>query len=424
MKKIILLAIGTSFVLACSGSPEKKDESVVEESVVTETMPATEDLMKDVQEMPSTDSLGEGTAETSADESELDAGSAAMIRDAMESAKRGDLKSAQSSLESILTQPGAAYLAAYNLGVIHERQGQYEQSARRYFESLQKNPNFSPALINLVRLYLRQDRVQDAERLADRFANQRPDVLSHRVAGLEVGLYKGAYEDVIRKAKDVLRRDEKNVDAMVAMAQANFNLGRFELARSVVVRAVELDNSRADLFNIYGLVELKLDKKPAAIANFRKAVELRPQFPEARNNLGLLYHEARDYEAARLQFEEAVRVFPDYKHAFLNLGSAYKGLSRFRDAELAFKRAIEIDPQFADAHFNLAILYLDSDIPGMDPIARLQKSVDTFGQYKAVNKTMAKDDPANKYLDEARKAIEIEKQKQEMMREAQKGEES
>jgi tetratricopeptide (TPR) repeat protein len=171
-------------------------------------------------------------------------------------------------------------------------------------------------------------------------------------------------------------------------------------------------------------VELKLDKKPAAIANFRKAVELRPQFPEARNNLGLLYHEARDYEAARLQFEEAVRVFPDYKHAFLNLGSAYKGLSRFRDAELAFKRAIEIDPQFADAHFNLAILYLDSDIPGMDPIARLQKSVDTFGQYKAVNKTMAKDDPANKYLEEARKAIEIEKQKQEMMREAQKGEES
>src|SRR5690606_34263869 len=102
----------------------------------------------------------------------------------------------------------------------------------------------------------------------------------------------------------------------------------------------------------------------------------------------------------------------------------YKGLSRFRDAELAFKRAIEIDPQFADAHFNLAILYLDSDIPGMGPIARLQKSVDTFGQYKAVNKTMAKDDPANKYLEEARKAIEIEKQKQEMMREAQKGEES
>lgn len=424
MNKWISLALIGSLLGACSGAPTK-NESVVEESVVTESVPDPVDLTREVQEMPSADALGEDGASSEPQPSAaIDAGSAAMIQDAMKAASQGDLSSAQSSLESILDRPGAGFLAAYNLGVIHERQGQYDQSARRYFEALQKNADFSPALINLVRLYVRQGRLADAERLANRFADARPNTLGHRVAGLEVALSKGAHEDVIRKAKEILRRDERSVDAMVAMAQANFSLNRYELSRSIIIRAVELDKDRADLYNMYGLVELRLDKKPAAIANFRRAVELRPQFPEARNNLGILYHEARDYDAARIQFEEAVRAYPDYKEAFLNLGNAYKGLSRFRDAELAFKRSLEIDPRFSDGHFNLAILYLDSDIPGMDPIARLQKSVDTFTQYKNINKTMSKDDPAEKYLEEARKAIELERQKQEMMRETPKGDET
>ena len=135
--------------------------------------------------------------------------------------------------------------------------------------------------------------------------------------------------------------------------------------------------------------------------------------------LGVLYHDARDFQSAAAQFEEAIRVYPDFKEAFLNLGNAYKGMKRYKDAELAFKRSVEIDDSFADGHFNLAILYLDSDVPGMDPIARLQKSIDVFGKYKAIAKQRAKDDPADKYIEEARKTIEIERQKAEMMRESQ-----
>ncbi len=424
MSRNLLLSLAMMGITACGASP-KKSNDVVTNPVQTEALPETTDLIKDVEEMPSAEAFeGSDTASSESPQNTpgIDASAAAMINDAMNSANRGDMRAAQAELETILSNASAGYLAAYNLGVIHERQGQYDQSARRYFEALQKNADFSPALINLVRLYLRQNRVPDAERLADRFSNSRPNTLGHRVAALEVGLHKRAYEDVIRKAKEILRRDERNVDAMMAMAHANYNLGRFELARSIIVRAVELDRNRADLYNMYGLVELQLDKKPAAIANFRKAVELRAQYPEARNNLGLLYHEARDYDAARIQFEEAVRAYPDFKEAFMNLGSTYKGLGRFKDAELAFRRAVEIDPKFADGHFNLAILYLDSEVPGMDPIARLQKSVDTFNQYKSVNKQMAKGDPADKYIDEARKAMEVERQKQEMMRESQKGE--
>lgn len=421
-----LLLSAALFVSACSSSPEKKDD-VVSEPVQVETVPSASDLMKDVEAVPSADSLGEPQPSVSSDApkvvsqdtTKVEAGVAAMISDAVAAAEKGDLTGAASELESLIDDPTGGFLAAYNLGVVNERQGAYEKAAKRYFQSLQLNADFSPALINLARLYLRQNRPSDAERLVQKFSDQRPDNLGHRAAALEVLLFKGAYEDVINKAKDILRKDERNVDAMYALAQANFALGRFELARSVIERAVDLTDQRADLYNLYGSIELKLNNKAGAIANYRKAVEIRPQYPEARNNLGVLYHDARDYESAAAQFEEAIRVFPDFKEAFLNLGNSYKGLKRYKDAELAFKRAIEIDPNFGDGQFNLAILYLDSDVPGMEPIARLQKSIDLFNQYKSIAKQRAKDDPADKYIEEARKTIEVEKQKAEMMRESQ-----
>jgi len=418
MKNLRLLVVGLLWLGACSSSPEKKDD-VVKEPVQVETVSSAADLMKDVEAVPSADSLEDGKSASAQSESKIDAGVSAMIADAVAAAEKGDLTGAASDLEALVDDPSGGFLAAYNLGVVNERQGAYDKSVKRYFQALQLNADFSPALINLARLYLRQNRPADAERLIQKFVDQRPDNLGHRAAALEVSLSKGAYEDVITKAKEILRKDERNVDAMYALAQANFQLGRYELARSVIERAVELNKNRADLFNLFGSTELKLNNKAGAMVNYRKAVELRPQYPEARNNLGVLYHDARDFQSAAAQFEEAIRVYPDFKEAFLNLGNAYKGMKRYKDAELAFKRSVEIDDNFADGHFNLAILYLDSDVPGIDPIARLQKSIDVFGKYKAIAKQRAKDDPADKYIEEARKTIEIERQKAEMMRESQ-----
>ena len=418
MKNLRLLVVGLLWLGACSSSPEKKDD-VVKEPVQVETVSSAADLMKDVEAVPSADSLEDGKSTSAQSESKIDAGVSAMIADAVAAAEKGDLTGAASDLEALVDDPSGGFLAAYNLGVVNERQGAYDKSVKRYFQALQLNADFSPALINLARLYLRQNRPADAERLIQKFVDQRPDNLGHRAAALEVSLSKGAYEDVITKAKEILRKDERNVDAMYALAQANFQLGRYELARSVIERAVELNKNRADLFNLFGSTELKLNNKAGAMVNYRKAVELRPQYPEARNNLGVLYHDARDFQSAAAQFEEAIRVYPDFKEAFLNLGNAYKGMKRYKDAELAFKRSVEIDDNFADGHFNLAILYLDSDVPGIDPIARLQKSIDVFGKYKAIAKQRAKDYPADKYIEEARKTIEIERQKAEMMRESQ-----
>ncbi len=426
MRKIaqLLVLVLIATLMACGGSNTKDDKAPTGDPSPVDSGASAEELINapnQTEDVPSADSLSsdgkEGTGTVSS-------GVAGDIKDALEDAAEGDLEGAARELEGLVNDPNGGFLAAYNLGVIRERQGKYEQAAKRYFQSITNNPDFSPSLENLVKLYLRQGQTGDAERIARKFAEQRPDNVDHRVVLLRIDFAKGAYEDVIRGAKELLRRDERNVEAMTLMADANFQLERFELSKAILLRAIELAPQRAELYSMYGTVELKLKDPDKARVNFEKAVEVEPGYPEARNNLGVLYHRARDYTSAVEQFRVAINNYPDYKEAYLNLGNAYKGLTRYKDAELAFKKALSIDQGYADAHFNLGILYLDSELPGVEAIPRLQKAIDSFNKYKSSAQRLSKDDPADKYIAEAKNAIEVERQKQEMLRESQMGAET
>lgn len=424
-KRLIRLAcffLVSMSLVACAGKSQKKDEPLDDQPVETEKTPSADELINSsntTEDVPSADSLdSDGKA---AGSGEISSSFAADVEDALANAQAGDLDGAASELASLADDPNGGFLAAYNLGVIRERQGRYETAAKRYFQALTNNPDFSPALENLVKLYLRQGQDADAERIARKFADQRPENIEHRVALLRIDFHRGAYEDVIRGAKELLRRDETNVEAMTLMADANFRLERFELSKAILLRAIELAPERAELYSMYGTVALRLDDDQAARVNFEKAVEVEPGYPEARNNLGVIYHQARDYSSAVEQFRAAINNYPDYKEAYLNLGNSYKGMGRYKDAELAFKKALSIDQGFPDAHFNLGILYLDSEVPGLETIPRLQKAIDEFNAYKSAAQRVPKDDPADKYITEAKNAIEVERQRQEMMRESQMG---
>lgn len=373
-------------------------------------------------QLPSADERADDqvpAASAEAGSTELDASAKRELEDALQMAHNGQTDSAMRRLSELAGRPNG-FLAAYNLGVIYEGQADYGNAARRYTQALQKNPDFAPALKNLLRLYLRLDQVSDADKIARKYVNERPENMDLRAAALEIALHKGKYEDVIRGAKEILRREENNANAMLAMAEANLHLERYELATAVLDVAVKLRPNNPEIFFKYGAIRMANDQSPNAIKSFEKAVELRPNYPEARNNLGVLYMEARDYEAAAQQLRAAVKGAPEYKEAFLNLGNAYKGLGQFRQAAEAFKQALKIDPKYADAYFNLGVLHLDSKIEGMNTIPRLQQAIDYFTKYKSVaGSAIGKDDPVNKYVQEAQKNIDNEKARQEMMRQAQ-----
>ncbi len=105
-----------------------------------------------------------------------------------------------------------------------------------------------------------------------------------------------------------------------------------------------------------------LDEK---IALYLRLVQLYPQLVDAKNNLGVTLFRAGRLDEAFDLFTKLVAEHPDYAMGYNNLGfvSEAKGL---RDEAIAhYRRAIELNPQFVLAMENLSfLLYEQADYEG------------------------------------------------------------
>jgi len=65
-------------------------------------------------------------------------------------------------------------------------------------------------------------------------------------------------------------------------------------------------------------------------------------------------------DEALTEFKQAVQLKPDWPAAHNNLGYAYGNLGRWKEAITEHKQAIQLKSDYAGAHYNLGFAYLMS----------------------------------------------------------------
>jgi tetratricopeptide (TPR) repeat protein len=118
----------------------------------------------------------------------------------------------------------------------------------------------------------------------------------------------------------------------------------------------------ADSYNKRGVVEYRLGHYEDAIADFTKAIELKPNFAEAYHNRGNTKHILEDYEGAIADFTKAIEYKEDFAKAYFNRGLVEKnlGVERNQYAITDFNKSesyliiqdIELKHDFAEVYFN------------------------------------------------------------------------
>jgi tetratricopeptide (TPR) repeat protein len=96
---------------------------------------------------------------------------------------------------------------------------------------------------------------------------------------------------------------------------------------------------------------------PAAVSAFRRAVDLRPDFADAWNELGYALRNVGRYQESLGAYDTALRLRPNFPEALEYLGEAYVKLGRLDDARrildrlrpLDGKRAAELADEIAKA---------------------------------------------------------------------------
>ena len=73
----------------------------------------------------------------------------------------------------------------------------------------------------------------------------------------------------------------------------NFNLGNFLKAEGIAKSLLAKNIKHYQLYYIYGLTLVKLDKNEGAISYLQKSIHLKPDFFEAHFNLSYLFYKVQ-----------------------------------------------------------------------------------------------------------------------------------
>jgi len=95
---------------------------------------------------------------------------------------------------------------------------------------------------------------------------------------------------------------------------------------------------------------------PAAIAAYKRALEIDAAHVPSLINLGNVYYELSEFEKARAIYLRATLADADNPRTHFNLGNACDETGDLLGAMRAYRRAIALWPGYADAHFNLALV--------------------------------------------------------------------
>ncbi len=119
----------------------------------------------------------------------------------------------------------------------------------------------------------------------------------------------------------------------------------FELATSV-----EPDNALTWCFK--AVTHQALGEWQAALAAYRRAIALKPDYAEAHANCGNVLAQLERWQEALQSFEHAIAASPNDAGSWCNRGNALKGLGQWHAALSSYERALAIDPACAEAHCN------------------------------------------------------------------------
>lgn len=229
--------------------------------------------------------------------------------------------------EAIRIQPN--YVKAHtNLGNLYKDWNRLEEAVAVYREAIQLNPDYAQGYYNLG-IALAMLRKFDEAEANHRAAIARQPSLAEAHRALARVLVE---QDRLDEAMDALQaagNDAKSHGVWLSLAEKLRDRRRFDEAISCLERLLH-HGPAAEVHNNLGLVLMGQGHLEPAIANYRRALELKPDFAQAHSNLGIALELQGNFAEGMQHFHTALALQPDFASAHLN-----RAVSWLRDGDFA-----------------------------------------------------------------------------------------
>ena len=156
--------------------------------------------------------------------------------------------------------------------------------------------------------------------------------------------------------KNVLSKDNKNVDALRLLGLLAFKNNNHDIAEKLLIRAIQLDpyfhllwDNLAKVFR----VQNKLEESKKAFENL---IKLDPKNNEAFVALGTIYNKLAQYKDGINSYKKALKLNDNNARVYLSMGHALKTLGNRKECEDSYLKAIKLFPLSGEGYWSLANL--------------------------------------------------------------------
>jgi predicted O-linked N-acetylglucosamine transferase (SPINDLY family) len=187
-------------------------------------------------------------------------------------------------------------------------------------------------------------------------------------------------------------------NAMIAEAVRHHQAGQFKEAEVIYRSLIETAPGHPNLPFYYSNLGAALQGQSEfeeAIACYRKALQLKPDMPEARSNLNAaipaaMYNYVRkgfelkdqgNTDLAIAMFQKASELGPDNPEILNNIGVLFKIQNRIEEAMTSLQKALQIKPEFPEASFNMGLILKEQEGAEENALNCFQKAVDLKPDY-------------------------------------------
>jgi tetratricopeptide (TPR) repeat protein len=261
---------------------------------------------------------------------------------------------------------------ALALGVRHHEAGRLAQAEQVYRAILQKQPEHAEAWHLLGVLAEQAGSHDQAMACIGRAVQLRPGVpLFHTNLGTACRSA-GQFDEAVAHYREALRLRPDDAVAHANLGAALVDLGKPVEALAAGGEALRLWSAggrvpppaaAAACHNTLGNAHRAAGRPQEAVAHYREAVRLQPDYALAHFNLGFtLVEQGRPAEAVG-PCREVLRLYPDHAEAHNTLAAALVELSQLEPAAAHAREALRLRPDYAAACNNLGRAVQDQGRP-------------------------------------------------------------
>jgi len=181
-------------------------------------------------------------------------------------------------------------------GLLDERQKDFPAAEAEYKKVLALDPHSTDAAIGLTNIYMKSNRLADAEPLLRRLAADRPDDAGLHLQLGRVLAAENKKDDAIVEFQTALKLSPKAPDAQRDLADLYAAAGKNDLAEAAYRALATAQPNDAELHRALGKALLLQKKFPEAQQELLAAVRLKRDSPDTYVDLAFAASENKNYE--------------------------------------------------------------------------------------------------------------------------------